>query len=167
MEEEQMILEWKKQYGYVYHTEINGNEFVYRLLGSIEYQTLEASAEDVTELDEMICRSCVLYPQIEDWTGELYAGYTSTVGRLIREESMITPKEDGSSDIMYVIEQKSNELANRFILQMPLIIKRSFPEYSLKELEAMSLTQQVDLYVKSTWMLKEFEGIELTINGPE
>lgn len=167
MNQEQQLLEWKKQYGYVYYTEVNGNEFIYRLIGAKEYETLEQQSEDVTELDEKICRLCILSPELMDWEDAIYAGYVSTLGEVIREESMITPREDGSNDVHYVIQQQGNELSQRFILQLPLIIKRCFTEYTLKEIEAMSLKEQVDLYVKAAWMLKEFDGIELSLNEPE
>lgn len=167
MTPEQLLLEWKKQYGYVYYTEISGNEFVYRLLGSKEYEMLESRAEDVTELDEMICELCILSPEAIDWQNDIFAGYVSSLGQSIREESLITPKEDGSSDVHTVIEEESRRISNHFVLQLPLIIKHCFPEYTLKELEEMSLKEQVDLYVKAAWMLKEFEGIELSLNSPE
>ena len=96
MTPEELLLEWKEAYGYVYYTEISGNEFVYRLLSYLEYIDIKNKAEDTLEMDEMICRLCVLDPEIEDWEEGIYAGYTATIGQLVREESLITPKEDGS-----------------------------------------------------------------------
>lgn len=164
MTPEELLLEWKEAYGYVYYTEISGNEFVYRLLSYLEYIDIKNKAEDTLEMDEMICRLCVLDPEIEDWEEGIYAGYTATIGQLVREESLITPKEDGSSDVKVIISEKSEELSTNLLLQIPLVIKRCFTEYTLDEIERMSLPRQLELYTKAAWMLQQFEGVSLAFN---
>lgn len=161
MNTEELIAEWKREHGEIFVAQVDEYEFIYRLLGFKEYDSMERRAYDTVELDEMICRTCILDPYIEDWQDDIYAGYSSTLGELIREESLITPKADGSSDVKLIINNKLDELSGKFLLQMPLVIKRSFPEYTLKELESMNLKEQTSLYAKSIWMLKQFEGIEM------
>lgn len=161
MEAEELLRQWKEEYGYVYLTEINGNEFVYRLLGYQEYLSLENQAIDTIAMDEEICRMCILDPIISDWKEEVYAGYSSSLGQLIREESLITPKEDGSSNLKTIIAEESYAVATKFLMQIPLIIKHSFPEYSIEEIEQLNLKKQVELYAKSLWMLENFENIKM------
>lgn len=167
MNQEKLLAQWKKKHGDVYLTEINGNEFVYRLLTYKEYIRLEERNIDVIEMDEEIAKLCVLQPVIEDWKEEIYAGYSSSIGQLIREESLITPKEDGTSDLKTMIAEESDKISNRFLLQIPLIIKRSFPEFSLAQIEQMNLKKQIELYSKSVWMLDTFEGIKMQFGEEE
>ena len=161
MSPEELLLEWKERYGYIYVTEINGNEFVYRLLGYQEYLLLEQQTEDTIQMDEKIAKLCVLDPIIEDWDEDIYAGYSSTLGQLIREDSLITPKEDGSTDMKALIAEKKEDISSRFLLQMPLIIKRCFQEYGIEEIERMNLNKQIELYAKALWMLENFEGLKM------
>lgn len=167
MNPEQLLEEWRELYGEIFLTEINDNEFVYRLLGYKEYIALEARGLDTVALDEQVCRLCILDPIIDDWEEEIYGGYSSSLGQLIREESMISPKEDGSSNLKDIIHQESNKVATTFLIQIPLIIKRSFPEYTIEQIEEMNLPQQINLYTKSLWMLENFENIKMDFDEPE
>lgn len=167
MAHEEKLIEWKKQYGYVYFTEVNGNEFIFRLLGNKEYETLQSACTDLTDLDEKIAQLCVLYPEIDDWSTSIYAGYTTAIGQAIREESLITPKEDGSGDFKTIIEQETLKLDNLFAAQMPLIIKHAFPEYTLADLENLSMRAQIELYAKAAWMAKTFDGLEFSFTDEE
>lgn len=167
MNPEQMLQHWKDIYGDIYLANIDDNEFVYRLIGYQEYLSLENRGLDTLALDEAICRLCILDPVIEDWEEEIYGGYSSSLGQLIREESLITPREDGSSDLKALIQQESHRVETTFLLQIPLIIKRSFPEYEIEAIQEMDLPQQIDLYTKSIWMLKTFEDITMTFDEPQ
>lgn len=156
-----MLIDWKKEYGEVFASQLEDFEFYFRLLTYKEYILLNEQAHDAIDLDESICRLCVLSPIVDDWSDEIFAGYTSTLGRLIREESLISSREDGSGNIKELISNGLEEIDNQFLLQMPAIICHAFPHYSIQEVEELSLRQQVDLYIKAAWTIKQFEGINL------
>ena len=63
-----------------------------------------------------------------------------------------------------IISEKSEELSTNLLLQIPLVIKRCFTEYTLDEIERMSLPRQLELYTKAAWMLQQFEGVSLAFN---
>lgn len=131
------------------------------MLGYKEYTELESRYSDLVEIDEQICQMCVLDPIIEDWEDYIYAGYCSTLGQAIREESLITPKEDGSTDLKRMIAEGSEKVSSQFLHQIPLVIKHCFQEYTIDAIEKMSLRKQIDLYVKALWMLDNFENIKM------
>lgn len=167
MNPEQLLKEWKDTYGDIFLANIDDNEFVYRLIGYQEYLALENRGLDTMALDEAICKLCILDPVIEDWEEDIYGGYSSSLGQLIREDSLITPREDGSSDLKAIIQQESHRVSTTFLMQMPLIIKRSFPEYTIESIQEMDLPQQIDLYTKSLWMLENFENITMNFDDQD
>ena len=167
------ILEsWKSEYGNIFLTEINEHSFIFRLLTYAEHEAIVAVAEDQLDVDEMICELCVLDPVVEDWSDQTFAGYIDTLGRLIREESLLTPREldteegqeSEANDLISIINQKSNQLANTFMMQLPVIIVHTFSQYTFEDIESMSLLEQIDLYTKANWALKNLEGVELAFD---
>ena len=169
MDVNQILEGWKEEYGNIYLTEINDHQFIFKLLSYQEYNEIIEQAEDSYEMDEMICEAAVLDPEVTDWREGIFAGYVSTVSRLIREESLIIPRqqEDGSesSQVIELIEEKGQQIANSFMLQLPIIIVHTFPQYTFKDIEEMSLTEQVELYAKANWALANLEGVELAFDN--
>lgn len=161
MNQEEQLLEWKKEYGYIFVSEINEIEFVFRPLNYIEFESIRKNTLDIYDLDEKICELCILSPLV-DWTDSIYAGYSSSLGLTIREESLLIEKEDGSNNVQNLIEEKKNEISESFILQLPMIIKHVFNEYSLDELNNMNMIELLDLYAKAIWSIKQFEQIEFS-----
>ncbi len=163
-EAEQVLLEWKARYGYVYMVEIEGIQFVYRTLSTDEYRQLEKAANDRFDLEELVCHTCVLEPIMADWGEQIYAGYVDTLAQAILEQSLILIREGGETqDVKTIVQTMRNQLDNSFVDQLPLIIKHCFPEYSLKELTDMPLPLQLELYAKASWMLSTFEGTDISI----
>lgn len=159
-EEEELLLEWKEAYGYVYYTEVDEQEFIYRPVGMDEYLDLERMAEDFLHLDELLCVRCVLHPILEDWDSELNAGLPRSVATAIREDSGLGGNEEEIA-LLKIIEEEKDKVYNRFVFQMPLIIKHSFPEFTLKEIGKMSMREQGEYYARSLWMLETFENKKL------
>lgn len=151
---------WKREFGEVHLTSINGIEFIFRLITFREYETLNHLFENEIDLDEQICSLCVLSPELESWGGEVFGGYTSSLAAMVKEESLISPKQSGET-IQDIIEKGSNQMASNFQLQLPAIIARVFPQYKIQELEDMSLKEQVDLYIKASWVLSEIDNVQL------
>ena len=156
-EEEQLLLEWKKAYGYVYYAEISGIDFIYRTVGMKEYLELQQMAEDTLALDELLCAMCVLDPILEDWGGDIYAGFPRMVAKAIREASGLE-SEGEEIALMEIIEQEKEKVYNKLVYQIPLIIKHCFPELSFVAIEEMSMREQGEYYARALWMLENFEN---------
>lgn len=90
---------WKKQFSKesVFHTQILDRHFVFRTLNRFEYKQI-VSVENVDALyrEEMICRTCVLWPYNYDFKQMAVedSGYPSTLAEIIMENSGFT-KEYG------------------------------------------------------------------------
>ena len=147
MNREEQILEWKKEYGEVYGATLGEYEFYFKLISYAEYQTIQNSTVDELQADEAICRLCVLSPKIEDWSEAIFAGYTDTIARLVKEESLLVAKNDGVDDVKKRIADGLEHMNNSFMAQLPVIIAKAFPQYLIEDLEKMTLSKQVDLYV--------------------
>lgn len=90
---------WKKQFSKesVYHVKILDKHFIFRTLNRFEYKQIVA-IENVDALyrEEMICRTCVLFPFNYDFKTMAVenSGYPSTLAEIIMENSGFT-KEYG------------------------------------------------------------------------
>lgn len=161
-EEAQLIIEqWKEIYGEVFVADIDSEYFIYRLISLEEYNALQEITDNRYDLEDLVVQSCVLDPET-DWTDEIFAGYTSTLAELILKQSLVIVEE--GTDVKKLIEDKTKEVSNSFFEQLPLIIKHSFPEFTYKEIKQMPLSEQIEWYVRATWMLRNLEGMELSYN---
>ena len=90
---------WKKQFGVekIFHTQILEKHFVFRTLNRFEYKQI-VGIENIDALyrEEVICRTCVLYPYNYDFKqmAQEDSGYPSTLAQIIMENSGFT-KEYG------------------------------------------------------------------------
>ena len=90
---------WKKQFSKesVFHVKILEKHFIFRTLNRFEYKQIVA-IENVDALyrEEMICRTCVLFPYNYDFKAMAMedSGYPSTLAEIIMENSGFT-KEYG------------------------------------------------------------------------
>lgn len=85
---------WKKQYGItkVYHTKILDRHFLFRTLNRAEYEQIASLALDSLTNEELICKTCVLWPYNYDYSamGKDDAGYPGTLAQIIMENSGFT-----------------------------------------------------------------------------
>lgn len=90
---------WKKQFGVskIFHTQILEKHFVFRTLDRYEYKQIVAIDNiDALYREEIICKTCVLYPFNYDFKKMAAedGGYPSTLAQIIMENSGFT-KEYG------------------------------------------------------------------------
>lgn len=86
---------WKKQFTHekVFHTQILERHFVFRTLNRFEYKQIVAIENiDALYREEMICRTCVLWPRNYDFKEMAVedSGYPSTLAQIIMENSGFT-----------------------------------------------------------------------------
>ena len=94
-----MIDMWKKQFTKekIFHTQILDKHFVFRTLNRYEYKQIVAIENiDALYREEIICKTCVLWPQNYDFKKMAAedSGYPSTLAQIIMENSGFT-KEYG------------------------------------------------------------------------
>lgn len=85
---------WKKQYGVtkVYHTKILDRHFIFRTLRRFEYEQIASMTLDAVGNEEIICKTCVLWPPKYDYDymSKDSAGIPSTLSQIILENSGFT-----------------------------------------------------------------------------
>lgn len=94
-----MVDMWKKQFTKekIFHTQILDKHFVFRTLNRYEYKQIVAIDNiDALYREEIICKTCVLWPQNYDFKKMAAedSGYPSTLAQIIMENSGFT-KEYG------------------------------------------------------------------------
>lgn len=84
---ESEVLGWKKQFGRVYATELEGEIFVWRTINRFEYKEV-MSIPNTNELsrEEMICEVCVLFPY--DYSYETMVNDAGGIPSMIAEQVM-------------------------------------------------------------------------------
>ena len=166
-EVQRIIEEWKEIYYDVHILEIDDMFFIYRLMTAVEYADIRENSVDHLEIEEKTCRLCVLDPQGVDWEDDTMAGHAYTIAKSILEDSYLIQNAEEPVDLLQMIDAKADVLSQDFITQIPLVIKHAFSEYRLKDIEAMPIPVQMELFVKAKWMLENLEGIQLTYSREE
>ena len=90
-----MINEFQDKYEEVYWNTIEGQVFVYRPLGRLEYKEVLNSDTTDIEKEDIVCKACLLYPEnfdFDEWIGdylnnELDSVYSdANVSRFLEDE---------------------------------------------------------------------------------
>ena len=85
---------WKQSYGpsNVLHVKVLDKHFIFRTLNRAEYEQIASLALDSLTNEEVICKTCVLFPFEYDYKkmGRDNAGYPSTLAQIIMENSGFT-----------------------------------------------------------------------------
>ena len=163
-----LFQEWKRKHGEVKHINLDGIEFYFRLITRDEYRTLKNLESNDFIVDDMIAQLCVLEPIVDDWGGEIYAGYTNTIARVILEESLIIPRPNAGDKYVENLVNKEYELINNsFERQMPPIIIKAFPAYKLDEIKSWPLSKQIETYASAIWMLNEIDSYGISFSDEE
>lgn len=158
-----MIEAWKEQYyGNVFTTEIEDMAFIWRGLTRAEYKKAFEWYEDDFDRAEYVCRQCVLFPEIEDWGDEMYAGIPETLTENILKESgfTLTVKE---------LDMKLAKLEHEMMTfdnQISCIIKEAFPDISLEEIEDWQFEKTLWYYSRAKWTLETLRGLTLQREEP-
>lgn len=156
------VEEWADQYGAIYTTEINEVAFVFRGVSLAEMDKANKIYTDLEERMEYICRLCVLYPYIEDYSIEIYAGVPQILCETILDESGYGEDPTKVNNLIMQYEREMEETQYR----IPCIIHEVFTEHSLEEIENWSIEKIAKYYTRAKWTLENLRGIVLT-NGEE
>lgn len=151
--------DWQKEHGDIHFVVMGDIEFYFRLITRKEYQLLKRMEGNDFKVDEMVAEVCVIEPIVEDWTDEIYAGFVSTLSRVILEESLIIPKGNQSEGyIESVVSSEYDNVMNNFELQMPAIIAKAFPAYTLETIDSWPLSKQIKRYAQAIYVLNNIDN---------
>ena len=108
----------------IIYLNINGNDFVFRVLGQKEYEQAKNIAIDENNLEDIVCNLTIVYPENFKFTTEVDAGYSHICFNEITSVSMV----DDIDRIMENLQAKREE-QNSHINVCINVIKAAFPEY--------------------------------------
>jgi len=107
---QEQIDAWKVQYGSAFVSGFDEEElYIWRPMNRREYKTLQARRDELmvlaqqgqgnplgeAEWEEMICHTCVLWPQVEEsyWSEKAKAGAPSTLaGQIMTQSAFLNPQ---------------------------------------------------------------------------
>lgn len=160
LEEEykRQIEEWKNEFnGSVYASEIIDTTYIWRGLSRAEFKKANEYFEDDYDKAEYVVRTCVLYPEIEDWSIGIGAGIPETLTSQILEASGFTLT---SKEFDRKIQEYEKDMAT-FDNQISCIIKEAFPEITIQEIEDWQMEKTLWYYARAKWMLENLRGVVL------
>jgi hypothetical protein len=152
------IEEWKDEYyGAVYITEIEDQTFIWRGLTKGEFKKANEYYEDPYDRAEYVCRKCVLHPDIDDWSIDMWAGIPETLTENILRESgfTLTSKEIDTKIAGYEYQMQT------FDNQIACVIKEAFHDITLEEIDEWQFEKILWYYARAKWTLENLRGVQL------
>lgn len=149
---------WKEEYyGSVFVTEIGDDEYIWRGLSKAEFQKANEWYSDDYDRAEYVCRTCVLYPEIEDYSLDMYAGVPEVLTEQILYESGFTLSKKDLDAKMWEYEQQMMTFDN----QMTCVIKEAFSDIPLEEIENWQFEKTMWYYARAKWTMENLRGVSL------
>jgi hypothetical protein len=152
------IEQWKDEYyGNVYVTEVSEVEFIWRGLTKGEFKKAQEYYDDDFDRAEYLCRQCVLYPEIDDWGLDMYAGIPEVLTENILRESGFTLTSKELDNKIFQFEQQMGTFDN----QISCVIKEAFNDIKLEDIDNWQFEKVLWYYARAKWTLENLRGIEL------
>lgn len=152
------IEEWKNTYwGSVYLSEINEEVYIWRGLSRSEFKKANEYFEDDYDRAEFVCRTCVLHPEIDDYSVDMFAGVPETLTEQILAQSGFTMTEQQFDGKLREYESEMQTFDN----QISCIVKEAFPDLSLEEIENWQFEKTLWYYARAKWVLEFLRGVVL------
>ena len=159
-EERQMFREqlekWKEKYGPIYVTEIRDQVFIWRLLTRKEHKLALELYEDDLERNEFVCRRCVLEPEIEDYSSDIYAGIPDLLAHEILTQSGFMD----ANHLKQMMREYDQEM-EIFENQIPCVIKEAFPDIPMEEIESWPWPKTLWYFSRAKFVLSHLRQIPI------
>lgn len=152
---------WTEEYGHIFTIEINEELFFFRALAQNEMKIAREVYNDDYERTEYICKTCVIYPEVDDYSLEIFAGIPEILcGEILKESGYADAQK-----VKIMIARWEKEMEN-VENQLPLVIKEAFHDIPLEVIESWPMAKMTEYYVKAKWLLENLRGLSL-VSGDE
>lgn len=138
----------------IYSYEIGEDFYMYRLITKKEYHYYMSAGLDELELQDIICNTCILYPEKLD-IDDMLAGDVTELAKLIISQSCVD-----FSDRKTLIEMYREEMID-LDNEMICIIIKAFPAYKIEDIENMDYPTFYKLYTRAEWLLQKLEHLDI------
>jgi hypothetical protein len=148
------VIHFKSNYEEVYLVELLDQEFVFRVVGREEYKAILDACEDLSDVQETLCQTAVLYPDGYDFIDNV-AGLAETISNFILDASGLTEGQAKG-----LLEQYRQEM-QVFDYQADVIIHEAFPEFSIEHIQNWSVKKMMYYLARAEWVLINLKGVPL------
>ena len=143
----------------VFIDEIGDTVFIYRALSRAEYRkTMADKRLEEADKEEVICETCVLYPEGFDFE-DCLAGIPSCLHRQIIENSCLSPQAAVGLLMGYRTEMWDLDE------QATCIINEAFPQFDIEEIEDWDMEKTMKYLSRAEWKLSNLRGAKIDPNA--
>lgn len=150
-----LINDLQEKYSSVYWNTIDGQIYIYRPLGRLEYRELISSDISDLEKEDAVCETCILHPEKLD-LDNCPAGLPSQLFNLILKNSFL----DSIESKKIVVAYHRNEM-QQFDNQITCIINEAFPNFDIEEIENWDMAKTAKYLSRAEWKLNVLRQIPI------
>ena len=150
-----VINDLQDEYGTIYWNTIEGQVYIYRPLGRLEYKELLESEISDLDKEDAVCETCILHPENLN-LDECPAGLPSQLFQLILKNSFL----DSIESKKIVIAYHRNQM-QQFDNQITCIINEAFPNYDIEEIENWDMSKTAKYLSRAEWKLNVLRQIPI------
>lgn len=150
-----LINDLQEKYDSIYWNTIDGQVYIYRPLGRLEYRELISSDAEPLEKEDAVCETCILHPENIN-LDECPAGLPSQLFKLILKNSFLDSIE--SKKLVVAYHRKEME---QFDNQITCIIHEAFPNFDIEEIENWDMSKTAKYLSRAEWKLNVLRQIPI------
>ena len=157
-----LYIKYVEKYEHVFMQEFGeSGVFIFKALGRKDYRDIVSStAITDCEKEEMICSTCVLYPENYDFENCDEAGLPTLLSKSILENSLLTNPES-LKNLVYHFRDEMNTDYNK---QVSCIIHEAFPEYEItgeNGIENWDIIKTAEYISRAEFILHSLRGVPI------
>lgn len=157
-----LFLKFCQEYRNVFMFHSDDQFFIYRALGRGEYKEILKDPR-LTDLDreEVICDTCVLYPENFDWE-KCEAGLPTVMSKVILDKSYLTDLDE-RANLHTFYRSEMYDLDN----QITCIIHEAFPQYEMEDIDKWDVEKTTKYLSRAEWILQNLRRADMNeiMNG--
>lgn len=152
-----LFLKFCQEYRNVFMFHSEDQFFIFRALGRGEYKEI-LKTPTLTDLDreEVICDTCVLYPEGFDWEN-CEAGLPTVMSAEILKKSYLTDLDERAG-LHSFYRAEMYDLDN----QITCIIHEAFPQYEIEDIDKWDVEKTTKYLSRAEWILQNLRRAEVT-----
>lgn len=151
--------EFSEKYNQVFIESVDDQVFIFRALGRKDFKELvETKAVNDCAKEEIVCETCVLYPENYDFENCDEAGLPTELCKIILDHSLLKSSEQLQKAIHYFRDKLNEDLDE----QITCVIHEAFPEYSVEEIGNWDVVKTADYMTRAEYILHNLRGVPLT-----
>ncbi|WP_143089129.1 hypothetical protein [Paenibacillus sp. UNC496MF] len=147
-------MHYKSIYEEVFLLNLLEQQFVFRVIGREEYKAILAENEQLSDVQEAMCKAAVVYPADYDFLDNV-AGLAETISNFILDASGL---QEGQAKGL--LDQYRQDM-QIFDYQADVIIHEAFPEFSIEHIQNWTVKKMMFYLARAEWVLVNLKGVPL------